>query len=163
MTETTNRTHPAHRSDSKAQVEERARVPFPACPARPSDFGPSGERALVPLVGDRTKWRKAAPWAMAAETSRWVNACTSVIQVVQFGGFFEFSAMYSRHTSIVPARVGGGSFRRGKNCIAKKEFAYRMRARRPTSAMPKPFLCCSLLLFHGGDVTCFDVMKLLAG
>ena len=28
------------------------------------------------------------------------------------------------------------------NCIAKKEFAYRMSARKPTSAMPKPFLCC---------------------
>ena len=28
------------------------------------------------------------------------------------------------------------------NYIAKKEFAYRMRARRPTSATPKPFLCC---------------------
>ena len=26
--------------------------------------------------------------------------------------------------------------------LKKKEFAYRMRARRPTSAMPKPFLCC---------------------
>ena len=43
---------------------------------------------------------------------------------------------------VVPGRAGGGSFRRKKNCIAKKEFAYRMCARRPTSAMPKPFLCC---------------------
>ena len=43
---------------------------------------------------------------------------------------------------VVPGRVGGGSFRRKKNYIAKKEFAYRMCARRPTSAMPKPFLCC---------------------
>jgi len=24
-------------------------------------------------------------------------------------------------------------------------------------------LCTSFLLFHGGNVTCFDVMKLLAG
>ena len=43
---------------------------------------------------------------------------------------------------VVPGGAGGGSFRRKKNYIAKKEFAYRMCARRPTSAMPKPFLCC---------------------
>ena len=44
---------------------------------------------------------------------------------------------------VVPGRAGGGSFRRKKNYyIAKKEFAYKMCARRPTSAMPKPFLCC---------------------
>ena len=43
---------------------------------------------------------------------------------------------------VVPGRAGGGSFTRKKNYIAKKEFAYRMCARRPTSAMPKPFLCC---------------------
>ena len=39
-------------------------------------------------------------------------------------------------------RAGGGSFKREKNYRAKKEFAYRMCARRPTSTMPKPFLCC---------------------
>ena len=43
---------------------------------------------------------------------------------------------------VVPGRAGGGSFRRKKNYIAKKEFAYIMCAGRPTSAMPKPFLCC---------------------
>ena len=43
---------------------------------------------------------------------------------------------------VVPGRAGGGSFRRKKWYIARKEFAYRMCARRPTSAMPKPFLCC---------------------
>ena len=36
---------------------------------------------------------------------------------------------------VVPGRAGGGSFRRKKKYIAKKEFAYRMCARRPTSAM----------------------------
>ena len=36
----------------------------------------------------------------------------------------------------------GGSFQKEKNYIAQKEFAYRMCARRPTSAMPKSFLCC---------------------
>ena len=48
----------------------------------------------------------------------------------------------SVYIQVVPGRAGGGSFRRKKNYIAKKEFAYRMCARRPTSAMPKPFLCC---------------------
>ena len=48
----------------------------------------------------------------------------------------------SLYIQVVPGRAGGGSFRRKKKYIAKKEFAYRMCARRPTSAMPKPFLCC---------------------
>ena len=71
---------------------------------------------------------------------------------------------------VVPGRAGGGSFRRKKWCIARKEFAYRMRARRPTSAMPKPFLCCErafccsmVLMCRGGDLTSFDVMRSVAG
>ena len=51
-------------------------------------------------------------------------------------------AYYNPYIQVVPGRAGGGSFRRKKNYIAKKEFAYRMCARRPTSAMPKPCLCC---------------------
>ena len=48
------------------------------------------------------------------------------------------------HIPVVPGQAGGGSFQKEKNYIAKKEFAYRMCARRPTSAMPKSFLClCS--------------------
>ena len=45
---------------------------------------------------------------------------------------------------VVPGRVEGGSFKRKKELlyIAKKEFAYRMCARRPTSAMPKPIFWC---------------------
>ena len=42
---------------------------------------------------------------------------------------------------VVPGQAGGGSFKE-KNYKSKKEFAYRMCARRPTSAMPKSFLCC---------------------
>ena len=42
---------------------------------------------------------------------------------------------------VVPGQAGGGSFQE-KNYIAQKEFAYKMCARRPTSAMPKSFLCC---------------------
>ena len=43
---------------------------------------------------------------------------------------------------VVPGQAGGGSFQKEKNYIAQTEFAYRMCARRPTSAMPKSFLCC---------------------
>ena len=43
---------------------------------------------------------------------------------------------------VVPGQAGGGSFQKEKNYIAQKDFAYRMCARRPTSAMPKSFLCC---------------------
>ena len=74
------------------------------------------------------------------------------------------------YIQVVPGRAGGGSFRRKKNYIARKEFAYRMRARRPTSAMPKPFLCCErafccsmVLMCRGGDLTSFDVMRSVAG
>ena len=65
----------------------------------------------------------------------------------------------------------GRKFQKKKKwCIARKEFAYRMRARRPTSAMPKPFLCCErafccsmVLMCRGGDLTSFDVMRSVAG
>ena len=40
---------------------------------------------------------------------------------------------------VVPGQAGGGSFQNEKNYIAQKEFAYRMCARRPTSAMPNHF------------------------
>ena len=74
------------------------------------------------------------------------------------------------YIQVVPGRAGGGSFRRKKKYIAKKEFAYRMCARRPTSAMPKPFLCCErafccsmVVMCRGGDLTSFDVMRSVAG
>ena len=56
-----------------------------------------------------------------------------------------FLIIYPLHSiPVVPGQAGGGSFQKEKNYIAKKEFAYRMCARRPTSAMPKSFLClCS--------------------
>ena len=36
---------------------------------------------------------------------------------------------YENYIQVVPGRAGGGSFKRKKNYIAKKEFAYRMCAR----------------------------------
>ena len=82
------------------------------------------------------------------------------------GGFSKYWFSNVQHIQVVPGRAGGGSFRRKKNYIAKKEFAYRRCARRPTSAMPKPLqtislLGTSLLLFHGGDVTCFDACHVI--
>ena len=54
---------------------------------------------------------------------------------------FTISGLY-QDIPVVPGQAGGGSFQKEKNYIAQKEFAYRMCARRPTSAMPKSFLCC---------------------
>ena len=50
--------------------------------------------------------------------------------------------VYYKNIPVVPGQAGGGSFQKEKNYITQKEFAYRMCARRPTSAMPKSFLCC---------------------
>ena len=60
---------------------------------------------------------------------------------------------------VVPGRAGGGSFKRKKNYIAKKEFAYRMCARWPTIAMSKLFswVWTKLLPLHGCDVMRFGV------
>ena len=54
----------------------------------------------------------------------------------------QFALLHFTYIPVVPGQAGGGSFQKGKNYIAQKEFAYRMCARRPTSAMPKSFLCC---------------------
>ena len=74
---------------------------------------------------------------------------------------------------VVPGRAGGGSFKRKKNHIAEKEFAYRMCARWPTIAMSK-FLfvfersfcrCMAVMSCALGwcvcDLTCFQVMWLV--
>ena len=45
--------------------------------------------------------------------------------------------MYTWHVQVVPGRAGGGSFRGKNDYKPKTEFAYRMCARRPTSAIPK--------------------------
>ena len=58
---------------------------------------------------------------------------------------------------VVPGRAGGGSFKRKKNYIAKKEFAYRMCARWPTIAMSK-----FLFGFERSFCRCMAVMSWLA-
>ena len=69
---------------------------------------------------------------------------------------------YDEYIQVVPRRAGGGSFRRKKNYIAKQEFAH-IKAADQLVAQAISLLWTSLLLFHHGVVTCFDVMKLLAG
>ena len=59
---------------------------------------------------------------------------------------------------VVPGQAGGGSFQKEKNYIAQKEFACRMCARRPTSAMPKAFLCCERA-FCRSTVVMFCALK----
>ena len=70
-----------------------------------------------------------------------VKTCTVVklmhVWVPVFSEIFQFLTI-----PVVPGQAGGGSFQKEKNYITQKEFAYRMCARRPTSAMPKSFLCC---------------------
>ena len=77
------------------------------------------------------------------------------------------------YIQVVPGRAGGGSFRRKKNYIAKKEFAYRMCARWPTIAMSKLFFgfeqsfgrCMAVMSCALGwcvcDLTCFQMMWLV--
>ena len=74
---------------------------------------------------------------------------------------------------VVPGRAGGGSFKRKKNYIAKKEFAYRMCARWPTIATSKLFFgvwtsfcrCMAVMSCALGwcvcNLTCFQVMWLV--
>ena len=74
---------------------------------------------------------------------------------------------------VVPGRAGGGSFKRKKNYIAKKEFAYRMCARWLSIAMSKLFFrfersfcrCMAVMSCALGwcvcDLTCFQVMWLV--
>ena len=59
---------------------------------------------------------------------------------------------------VVPGRAGGGSFKRKKNHIAEKEFAYRMCARWPTIAMSK-----LLFGFERSFCRCMAVMSCALG
>ena len=63
--------------------------------------------------------------------------------------------IYIYTAQVVPRRAGGGSFRRKKKYIAKKEFAYRMCARRPTDHRDAQTI--SLLWTTCFDVSCLQV------
>ena len=88
--------------------------------------------------------RIASRWTLASQsrTSGVLRSLTFCILLRKETGGIIKIYLNKIYLQVVPGRAGGGSFRRKKWCIARKEFAYRMRARRPTSAMPKPFLCC---------------------
>ena len=53
-------------------------------------------------------------------------AFSSQIATLVFDGILD---SHQPHIQVVPGRAGGGSFKRKKNYIARKEFAYRMCAR----------------------------------
>ena len=90
----------------------------------------------------------SAPWYWLGEfdynltTPGFRDSCDNSCSLVSVDCCISRDLLLAFSLQVVPGRAGGGSFRRKKNYIAKKEFAYRMCARRPTSAMPKPFLCC---------------------
>ena len=88
--------------------------------------------------------------ARSKSSSADVCTCTLCIKYIRYIEmlymymYIQFDIYIYIHIPVVPGQAGGGSFQKEKNYIAKKEFAYRMCARRPTSAMPKSFLClCS--------------------
>ena len=56
-----------------------------------------------------------------------LNMTQAVVLLVHMKQIFHVGFMYL--IQVVPGRAGGGSFKRKKNYIAKKEFAYRMCAR----------------------------------
>ena len=94
---------------------------------------PSVARTLHPLR--RSPERYSPLWKGRAYKTEWVG-------LPKDDGFNTTILERFLHIPVVPGQAGGGSFQKEKNYIAQKEFAYRMCARRPTSAMPKSFLCC---------------------
>ena len=107
---------------------------------------------LLPSCLDSPSW--TFPFTFRSDNSHFPpknkNNGTTVIQwsflVPSIGGkWYLYIYRYNHpigNIPVVPGQAGGGSFQKEKNYIAQKEFAYRMCARRPTSAMPKSFLCC---------------------
>ena len=76
----------------------------------------------------------------------------------------EFRLVKNIDIPVVPGQAGGGSFQKEKNYIERKNLPIECaQGDRPAQCPNHFFACAPLLLFHGGDVTCFDVMKLLAG
>ena len=82
-----------------------------------------------------------------------------MLKCVLYGNAVHLTLQSSMYIQVVPGRAGGGSFKRKKNYIAKKEFAYRMCARWPTIAMSKFFseVWTKLLPLHGCHVMRFGV------
>ena len=71
---------------------------------------------------------------------------------------------------VVPRRAGGGSFKRETNINQRKTLPIESgQGDRPANC-PNRFFCCErafcrsmVVMCRGGDVTCFDVMRLVAG
>ena len=90
----------------------------------PCDIAPSIVSAAPEKCASEThQLPEGMDWTLVKEESNHVfmiwDTCINCIALVY-------------NIQVVPGRAGGGSFRRKKKYIAKKEFAYRMFARRPT-------------------------------
>ena len=126
------------RKHKESEPKECGRIPARRifCGKRPGMW----KRSTASYVNLQSHWTQDAFYLRKHKESGRVAAIRVFLEKRYgiLGGWRE------RHVNlqVVPGRAGGGSFRRKKNYIAKKEFAYRMCARRPTSAMPKPCLCC---------------------
>ena len=129
----------------------------PACPGVEMCGSTATSTTSVPTgryVPTAVPFNSSAPEAPPKAAARATRAATTRATTATASNNSNHTANSNINTSSSRASRGR-KFQKKKYYIAKKEFAYKMCAGRPTSAMPKPFLC--------GNVTCFDVMKLLAG
>ena len=105
-----------------------------------------------------SRWRHKKIWRIFLhesfhETWKALNICTQCTSINQ-----TIEIEYKQLIQVVRGRAGA-EVSEGKNHKPKKEFAYRMRARRPTA---KPSFLCegafsrSMMAMYRGEVTCFD-------
>ena len=103
-----------------------------------------------------SRWRHKKIWniflhELFHETWKALNICTQCTSINQ-----TIEIEYKQLIQVVRGRAGA-EVSEGKNHKAKKEFAYRMRARRPTA---KPSFLCerafsrSMMVMCRGEVTC---------
>ena len=64
---------------------------------------------------------------------------------------------------VVPGQAEGGSFRGEKTIDQRKKLPIECRQSEAVDAQTNFFVRTSLQPFHGGDVACFDVMRLVTG
>ena len=110
---------------------------------------PIEDPKIIDLSNLGMHWQKFASQItrnIIKRTKPWTTECACAdpdIFLLVWANLLHRPKSVSEHDiPVVPGQAGGGSFQKEKNYIAQKEFAYRMCARRPTSAMPKSFLCC---------------------
>ena len=117
------------------------------------------QRACIPKC-PQSRGRSVTGYCLHRPVATEKKGCILQVCLASSWGFC-FESTFDK-VQVVPGRAGGGSFKRKKNYIAKKEFAYRMCARWPTIAMSKFFseVWTKLLPLHGCHVMRFGVMCL---